>query len=68
MAVTRITQLSDEERARCDEWADRWIDIGLSTRPADRERFEAAVRDCYRFAGIEWRWSAYIATRLEAVQ
>lgn len=52
MAVTRIEQLADEERARFTEWADRWIDVGLRTEPADRERFEASVRDCYRFAGI----------------
>src|SRR5579859_4828603 len=52
MGRTRIDQLSDEERARFNEWADKWIEIGLRTGPADRDRFEAAVRDCYRFAGI----------------
>jgi len=52
VGVTRIDRLTDEQRARFDEWADRWINVGLRTGPADRERFEAAVRDCYRFAGI----------------
>ena len=54
MGVTCIDQLSDTERARFNEWADRWIDIGLRTGPADREKFEAAVRECYGFAGIPW--------------
>jgi hypothetical protein len=52
MGVTRIDRLGDDERARLDEWADRWIDIGLRTGPADRERFEAAVRDCYHYASV----------------
>ena len=54
MGVTHIDQLSDEERARFNEWADKWIEIGLRTGPADRARFEAAVKACYGFAGIEW--------------
>ena len=54
MGRTRIDRLSAAERARFDEWADRWIEVGLRTGGADRPRFEAAVRDCYRFAGIEF--------------
>lgn len=42
MGVTKINQLSDEEKARFNEWGDRWIGIGLRTGSADRERFEAA--------------------------
>jgi hypothetical protein len=51
--VTRIDRLTDAQKARFDEWADRWIEIGLRTGNADRPRFEAAVRECYRFAGLE---------------
>src|SRR4051795_5078832 len=51
---TRITTLTSEQRERMTEWADRWIDIGLRTGPADRERFEAAVRKCYGFVDIPW--------------
>jgi len=54
MTRTRIDRLTDDERARFNEWADKWIEIGLRTGGADRERMEAAVRDCYRFAGIDW--------------
>lgn len=50
---TRIEALTDAERAQMDGWADRWIAVGLSTARADRATFEAAARDCYRFAGLE---------------
>ena len=32
--------------------AKKWIDIGLSTEPADRERAERGVRGCYRAARL----------------
>lgn len=51
---TKITKLTDIERGQFDSWADKWIPIGLRTEPADRAKFEAAVEQCYRFAGIEW--------------
>jgi uncharacterized protein DUF6745 len=54
MGVTRVDGLTDEQRARFDDWADRWVEIGLRTGAADRERFEAAMRDCYRYAGLDW--------------
>lgn len=53
MGVKRVSALTEDQRARMDEWADRWIEVGLRTGPADRERFEAAVGECYRFAGLE---------------
>lgn len=52
--ATRIDQLTEAQRARMDEWAERWIEIGLRTGEADWERFEAAAKECYRFAGIPW--------------
>ena len=50
----RITTLTAEQRARFDEWADRWIDVGLSTDPADRPRFTDGARRCYAAADIPW--------------
>ena len=52
MGVTRVDQLTDAEKGRFNEWADKWIEIGLRTGPAHRDLFEKSVRDCYRFAGI----------------
>ena len=54
MSVTRINELTADQRAQFDAHADRWIEIGLRTGRADRERFDRAARDCYRFAGIDW--------------
>ena len=51
--MKRIDKLSAAQEARFDEWADKWIGVGLRTGAADRPRFEGAVRDCYRFAGLE---------------
>src|SRR6267143_1592616 len=51
---TRIDSLTEEQRAQFDTHADRWIEIGLRTGPADRKRFAHAVADCYRYAGIPW--------------
>jgi len=52
MMVVRVDALTDAQRAAMPDWAARWIDIGLRTGPADRPRFEAAVADCYRYAGL----------------
>ena len=49
----RIDKLTEPQKASFDEWADRWIEVGLRTGNADRPKFEAAVRECYRFAGLE---------------
>lgn len=51
---TRIEKLSDEEIGRFDEWADKWIAIGLRTGPADRPTFERAAQACYGYAKIPW--------------
>ncbi len=52
--MKRIDKLTESQKARFDEWADKWIEIGLRTGPADRPRFEAAAKKCYESAGIPW--------------
>ena len=49
-----LKTLTAHERDQMPAWAARWIDIGLRTGPADRERFEASAKECYRFAEISW--------------
>lgn len=49
--VKRIDSLTEAQRARFDEWADKWIEVGLRTGAADRPKFEAAAEQCYRAAG-----------------
>ena len=53
MSRTKITALTQEQKDAIPEWVDKWIKIGLSTEPADRERQEKAIRACYRFAGLK---------------
>jgi hypothetical protein len=48
----RVESLAEEERARLDEHARRWIGVGHCTQPADRETAEAALLACYRIVGL----------------
>jgi ribosomal protein S13 len=48
----RVDQLTKRQIARIPEFVTRWVAIGRSTQPADRPLFEAAVTECYRFAGL----------------
>lgn len=47
----KITKLTKEQAKRLIEFRDKWIQIGLSTEPAKREKAEAAIREMYRIAG-----------------
>lgn len=49
----RIEELTPEQEARLPEWRDRWIALGLSTEPADRQTAEDALRKCYNFAELK---------------
>lgn len=52
MSVSRIDRLTSEQEAQLGPWAERWINIGLSTERADYPRAEAALRRCYRYADL----------------
>lgn len=41
--MKKITKITPEQAARFGEWSERWIDIGLSTAPADFDRAAAAA-------------------------
>ena len=47
-----IDRLTDAQIARFPEFIKRWTDIGLSTKPADREQAERGVRMAYECAGL----------------
>ena len=55
-----IDRLTEEQMVQLAGFRDRWIAIGLSTEPADRERAERAIGQAYRAARlrppevIEW--------------
>jgi len=64
----KITSLTPAQEARFQEWADRWIAIGLSTEPADFQRAEEGVRGCYRAASLpEPRVVLHFGSPLSAV-
>jgi hypothetical protein len=51
--LPNVPRLTDEQRARCSEFADQWTKIALCTDPADRPRAEAAIREIYRQGGLQ---------------
>lgn len=48
-----IEELTEAQKARMPEYRDKWIKIGLSTQPSDRDEAEAAVDEIYRQEGLE---------------
>ena len=48
-----ITHLTERQRARFGEFADKWTAIGLSTDPANRKKAETGVRMAYKAAGLK---------------
>jgi hypothetical protein len=50
----RIDTLTPEQAARMKPHAEQWINIGLSTQPADFNAFEQHARRCYELAGLQW--------------
>jgi hypothetical protein len=52
--VRQIAHLTPAQSAKLRSHADRWVDIGLRTGPADRPAFEAAAQRCYKAAGLPW--------------
>ncbi len=51
--LKRIDRLTEDQKALMPTWRDEWIKIGLSTEPADRPRFEKAVRECYAYSNLD---------------
>src|SRR6266498_2679357 len=65
MAVTRLTyerppapvkrqeRLTSEQQQRVETWRDRWLRVGMDTRPADRPAAEAAIRSMCKRIGAD---------------
>lgn len=51
--TTRITSLTAAQKARFAEFRDKWIEIGLSTEPADRVEAERGIKESYCVAGLK---------------
>jgi len=48
----KITKVTPEQAARFEEWAERWIKIGLSTEPADFARATEAALKAYALCNL----------------
>jgi len=48
-----ITRLTKEQESRLSEYRDKWLAIGLSTEPANRDMAENGIREAYKCAGIK---------------
>ncbi len=51
--VSKITKLTPHQEARLEEWSKRWIEIGLSTEPADFEKATDAALRGYALAHLK---------------
>ncbi len=49
----KITAITPEQSARFAEWSKQWIEIGLSTEPADFDRATAAALEAYRICNLK---------------
>ena len=52
MSSIKVETLSQHQQERFTEFCDKWIAIGLSTEPAQREKAEAAIRLMYQRAKL----------------
>lgn len=48
--MNKITKLTPEQAARFAEWSQKWIEIGLSTEPADFDKATEAALKAYKIA------------------
>jgi len=51
--MARIDKLTPEQTARFAEWSQRWIEIGLSTEPADFDAATEAALKAYQLANLK---------------
>ncbi len=50
--MTKVTKLTAEQEADLSVTRDKWLSIGLSTAPIDRDAAKAAVAKMYDCAGL----------------
>ena len=48
----KITKITNDQRARFPEWVEKWIQLGLSTEPADFDRATAAALRAYELCNL----------------
>ena len=53
MSTVKITKITPAQTARIDEWVQKWIEIGLSTEPADFEKATNAALKVYKLCNLD---------------
>ncbi len=48
--MTKINKLSPKQLAKFPEYVRKWLDIGLSTAPLDKDRESKAIDAVYRLS------------------
>jgi hypothetical protein len=51
--MAKITKLTTEQIGRFEEWSKQWIDVGLSTEPADFDKATEAALRGYQLANLK---------------
>lgn len=51
--MSQINELTDAQKEQLSVYRDKWIKIGLSTDPANREEAEKAIKLSYQLAGLK---------------
>ena len=50
--MNEITSISPERIARFNEWSEKWINVGLSTEPANFEAANKAALQAYKLYNL----------------
>ncbi len=50
--MEKITELTEDQKAQFKPWVKKWVEIGLSTEPADFDRAEKAALAAYALCGL----------------
>ena len=51
--MEKIIELTEDQKAQFKPWVKKWVDIGLSTEPADFDRAEKAALAAYDLCGLD---------------
>ena len=51
--MKKITELTEDQKTQFKPWVKKWVDIGLSTEPADFDRAEKAALAAYDLCGLD---------------
>ena len=51
--MKKVAKLTDEQESRIPEWGKKWVNMGLSTEPADFDKAIAAAKKAYSLCGLD---------------